>query len=210
MANLIFGKPKTQQEVLRENKRGLTRNQRDLDREIQRLDREEKKLQLEIKSLVKKGQNGAAKTLAKEIVRIRQQKEKIYKMRGQLGAVSTRTTTMAAQQKVAKSMGTATRAMQAANRAAPIEQTQRVMQEFEKQNEIADMKEEMMDDMFDDPELDEEADTEVAAVLDSIGLDLTQKLGGAKVGGQLPAAQQKQDQDIEAMLKNLNVANNPV
>ena len=49
---------------------------------------------------------GPAKTLAKQIVRIRNQREKIYKMKGSLGGVKGQLTTVVAHQTVAKSMQT--------------------------------------------------------------------------------------------------------
>jgi division protein CdvB (Snf7/Vps24/ESCRT-III family) len=55
------------------------------------LDREEKRVAAEMKRLAKLGQNASVKVLAKEIIRIRSQREKIYKMKGQLSAVNTRT-----------------------------------------------------------------------------------------------------------------------
>jgi charged multivesicular body protein 2A len=60
----------------------LRKNTRDLDRDLLTLDREEKRIQAEIKKLAKANQMGAAKTLAKEVIRIRKQREKIISMKG--------------------------------------------------------------------------------------------------------------------------------
>eukprot|EP01114_Cavostelium_apophysatum_P011842 TRINITY_DN26368_c0_g1_i1.p1 TRINITY_DN26368_c0_g1~~TRINITY_DN26368_c0_g1_i1.p1 ORF type:complete len:210 (+),score=36.34 TRINITY_DN26368_c0_g1_i1:62-691(+) len=173
----LFGKKKTTKEVLRDNKRSLQHNQRDLDRELLQLDRDEKKTMLEIKKLAKQGQNSSAKVLAKEIVRIRGQRDKIYMMKGQLSSVSTRTTTMAANQTIASGMNGATKAMAAANAAMPAQKMQQTMMEYEKQNEMANMKEEMMDDMFESTEEEEEeAEDAMNQVLDSIGLEIGEKM----------------------------------
>ena len=84
-------------EVITEQKRGIQRNQRDLDKDLLTLDRNEKQITAEIKKLAKQNQMGSAKILAKELVRIRTQREKIYNMKATLSGVSMRTTTMGAQ-----------------------------------------------------------------------------------------------------------------
>lgn len=57
----IFGKKKPLKEVLRENKRTITRAVRDIDREKTNLEKQEKKLVGEIKKNAKAGQMGAVK-----------------------------------------------------------------------------------------------------------------------------------------------------
>lgn len=61
----IMGKEKPLKEVLRENKRMITRAIRELDREKNQLEREEKRLTIEIKKSAKEGQMGAVKIMAK-------------------------------------------------------------------------------------------------------------------------------------------------
>lgn len=46
--------------------------------------------------------------------------------------------------------------MAAGNQAVPMQQMQQTMMQFQKQNDIADMKEEMMDDMFETTEEEED------------------------------------------------------
>lgn len=57
----IFGKKKPLKEILRENKRTITRAVRDIDREKTNLEKQEKKLIAEIKKNAKAGQMGAVK-----------------------------------------------------------------------------------------------------------------------------------------------------
>jgi len=66
MGNLL-GKEKPLKEVLRENKRMITRAIRELDREKTALEREEKRLTIEIKKAAKEGQMGPVKIMAKVI-----------------------------------------------------------------------------------------------------------------------------------------------
>ena len=67
----ILGKDKPLKEVLRENKRMITRAIRELDREKTGLEREEKKLTMEIKKCAKAGQMGPVKIMAKVSLRNR-------------------------------------------------------------------------------------------------------------------------------------------
>jgi charged multivesicular body protein 2A len=166
---------------------------------------QEKKIQMECKQLAKKGQTGSAKILAKEIIRIRGQKEKLYQARGQLTGVSTRITTMQSTGQVSKAMGSSAKVMGQMNRQNNTAQMSRTMMEFDKQNQMADMKQEMMDDVMEDPDVDEEADAEVDAVLTSIGLDVTDSLGPVATSAlpQQEAESSVSDADIEKFLAGL-------
>lgn len=61
----MFGKEKPLKEVLRENKRMITRAIRELDREKMALEREEKRLTIEIKSAAKQQRMSTVKIMAK-------------------------------------------------------------------------------------------------------------------------------------------------
>jgi charged multivesicular body protein 2A len=64
MGNLL-GKEKPLKEVLRENKRMITRAIRELDREKMQLEKEEKRLTIEIKKAAKEQQMSSVKIMAK-------------------------------------------------------------------------------------------------------------------------------------------------
>lgn len=64
MGNLL-GKEKPLKEVLRENKRMITRAIRELDREKMQLEKEEKRLTMEIKKAAKEQQMSSVKIMAK-------------------------------------------------------------------------------------------------------------------------------------------------
>lgn len=61
----VFGKEKPLKEVMRENKRMITRAVRELDREKMALEREEKRITMEIKKAAKEGQMQSVKIMAK-------------------------------------------------------------------------------------------------------------------------------------------------
>lgn len=77
---------------LRDSKRELGRAQRDILREREELERQEVKLVNDIKKAAKNGQEATAKTLAKQLVRLRAQKDKLTAMHAQVGGVSVRAT----------------------------------------------------------------------------------------------------------------------
>lgn len=96
-----------------------------------------------------------------------------------------------------------TRAMQNMNRQLNLPQIQRILQEFEKQSEIMDMKEEMINDAIDDAMEDEgdeeESDAVVAQVLDELGLQLGDQLANLSLAdGTLQPAASKTPQAIGA------------
>jgi hypothetical protein len=61
----VWGKEKPLKEVLRENKRMITRAVRELDREKNALEREEKRITMEIKKAAKENQMASVKIMAK-------------------------------------------------------------------------------------------------------------------------------------------------
>ena len=115
-------------EQMRQVERGMKRSQREIEREIHKLQMEEKKVLAEIKKLASQGQKvrlhtgagsrqrratnrwlsaacgaqGPAKMMAKNVVRLRKQQEKLYKGRAQLSGVSQMTKSAAAQQTMMK------------------------------------------------------------------------------------------------------------
>eukprot|EP01026_Neomeris_dumetosa_P014602 TRINITY_DN1535_c0_g1_i3.p2 TRINITY_DN1535_c0_g1~~TRINITY_DN1535_c0_g1_i3.p2 ORF type:complete len:237 (+),score=55.84 TRINITY_DN1535_c0_g1_i3:76-786(+) len=180
MATWLFGKKKTPQEMLRENKRMLDKAIRELDRERTGLQNQEKKLIQEIKSTARQGQMGAVKVMAKSLVRNRHAVTKMYGLKSQLQAVSLRMATLKSTHAMAESMRGATKAMKAMNKRLNLPALQQIMRQFELQNEKMEMTSEMMGDAIDDAfeEEDEEDESEdlVNQVLDEIGISTDAQL----------------------------------
>jgi len=197
-------------EVLREHQRNINRAMRDIDRERQGLQNQEKKITVEMKKLAKQGQMGAVKIMAKDLVRTRNNITKFYKMRTELQAVGLRIQTLQSQQTMAEAMKGVTRAMIVMNRQMNLPAMQRIMMEFEKQNEMMDMKEEMvsdtMDDAFEQESEQEESEEVIQQVLDEIGINLSSQLADAPTAATKTAApvkEAKEEDDLEARLANL-------
>ncbi|KIK08126.1 hypothetical protein K443DRAFT_672608 [Laccaria amethystina LaAM-08-1] len=182
----LFGRTITPAERLRQHQRSLTKAQRELDRERAKLEQSEKKLIMDIKKSAKAGQLNACKVMAKDLVRTRRYVQKFYQMRTQLQAVGLRIQTLRSNQQMADAMRGATRAMASMNRGLNLPAIQRIMNEFEKESSMMDMKEEMMsdavDDVMDEEEEEEEGDKILKEVLDEIGVNLSQQLTDAPTG----------------------------
>ncbi|XP_065344551.1 charged multivesicular body protein 2a [Cloeon dipterum] len=216
----LFGRRMTPEEMLRKNQRALNKAMRDLDREKARMEQQEKKIIMDIKKMAKEGQMESVKIMAKDLVRTRRYVKKFMLMKANIQAVSLKVQTLRSQNAMAEAMKGVTKAMQNMNRQLNLPQIQKILQEFEKQSEIMDMKEEMMNDAIDDAMEDEgdeeESDAVVSQVLDELGLQLTDQLSGLpEAGGSLVAPKGKTavpaaagpvsdaDADLQARLDNL-------
>jgi len=228
--DFLFGRRKTPQELLRQNQRALNRAMRDLDRERAQMENQEKRIIADIKKMAKQGQMDAVKIMAKDLVRTRRYEKKFMMMRANIQAVSLKIQTLKSQDAMAQAMKGVTKAMISMNKQLKLPQIQRIMQEFEKQAEIMDMKEEMMSDAIDDAMGDEgdEEETEqiVTQVLDELGIQISEDLGNLPAAGSTlnpakaaAAAKAKKaqvegaeggaldaDADLEARLENLRRA----
>ncbi|CCX31271.1 Snf7-domain-containing protein [Pyronema domesticum] len=210
-----FGKKQTPAERLRKHQRALEKAQRELDRERIKLEGQEKKLIAEIKRSAKNGQMGACKIQAKDLVRTRRYITKFAQMKTQLQAVSLRIQTVRSNEQMMQSMKGATGLLSSMNKSMNLPALQRIAAEFERENDIMDMRQEMMDDAIDDVtglDEDEETDEIVAQVLDEIGVDLNQTLGETPTGIQSSAVAEGRvaealggpaDDDLQSRLDNL-------
>nr|DAD43559.1 TPA_asm: hypothetical protein HUJ06_001789 [Nelumbo nucifera] len=178
--SFLFGKRKTPAELLRENKRMLDKSIREIERERQGLQTQEKKLITEIKKSAKQGQMGAVRIMAKDLIRTRHQIEKFYKLKSQLQGVALRIQTLKSTQAMGEAMKGVTKAMGQMNRQMNLPSLQRIMQEFEMQNEKMEMVTEVMGEAIDDAmegdEEEEETDELVNQVLDEIGIDMNSEV----------------------------------
>merc|ERR1719499_2837030 len=132
--------------------------------------------------MAKQGQMDAVKIMAKDLVRTRRYVKKFMLMRANIQAVSLKIQTLKSQSAMAQAMKGVTKAMGNMNKQMKMPEIQKIMMEFEKQSEIMDMKGEMMEDAIDDvmgdEEDEEESDAIVNQVLDELGLQLNDKIGG--------------------------------
>ncbi|CAJ0565997.1 unnamed protein product, partial [Mesorhabditis spiculigera] len=183
----LFGRRKTPAELLRQNQRALNKAIRELDREKSRMEMQEKKVIAEIKKMAKMNQMDSVKVMAKDLVRTRRYIKKFIVMKANIQAVSLKVQTLKSQDAMAQAMKGVTKAMRSMNKQMNLPQIQQIMMEFEKQSEIMDMKEEIMGDAIDDAlgdaEDDEESEGIVNQILDELGIQMGEELGGLPAPG---------------------------
>eukprot|EP00752_Nemacystus_decipiens_P007995 g7143.t1 len=183
----IFGKKKPLKEVLRENKRTITRAVRDIDREKTNLEKQEKKLIGEIKKNAKAGQMGAVKVLAKDLVRTRNYVTKFIEFRSHLQGVGLKLETVRSHEAMAGAMKDVTKAMVSLNKQVNVPALQKIMLEFARENERSELTGELIGDTLDDALADdgdaEAEDKIVSQVLDEIGVSFDEGVPEAPTAG---------------------------
>jgi len=185
MLEWAFGKRMTPAERLRKNQRMLDKAIRELDQVRVKLEKQEKTLVGQIKQSAQKGQMGAAKIQAKDLVRTRRYIEKFYGMRSQLQKISLRIQTHRTNEQMMTAMKGATTALSSMNRSMNLPALQRIAMEFERENDIMEQRQDIMDDSIDDAMdvgIEEEGDEVVEQVLEEIGVDLNSAFGETPTG----------------------------
>jgi charged multivesicular body protein 2A len=203
----------TPQEKMRKYKRQLDRTCRDLDRERNKLNTQERKIMMEMKKMAKQDQVDAVRIMARDLVRTRKYSQKMYRMRTQIQGVSLRIQTMQSSAQMADAMKGVTKAMKSMNKQMNIPEMQKIMREFEKQNEMMGMKEDMMNDavddvMDDDGMEEEETEQEIQKVMDEAGLDFRTKVGvsDAALPKKNTEEQAETDEQLDARLAALKAS----
>ena len=146
--------------------------------------------------------------MAKNIVQLRNQRDKLYQARANLGAVGMQATTMFSQFAAAHAVGTVTSALSAANSAVDAKEMSKIMNEFSRINERLNVSEEIMDDAlsaaFDNDAIEEEADNVTSQVLAELGIELDQKMIGLNAPSTVPVSiRQLAEEEEDALLKTL-------
>uniref|UniRef100_A0A7S3K1A5 Uncharacterized protein n=1 Tax=Aureoumbra lagunensis TaxID=44058 RepID=A0A7S3K1A5_9STRA len=170
-----WGRQVPLKEVLRKNKREIQKAIRELDKERGNLEKQEQKLIADIRKFAKEGQMGPVKIMAKDLVRTRTYITKFIELRSHLNAVSLKLQTVKSQEAMASAMKSVTTAMIRMNKAVNVPTVQKIMLNFQRENERAELTQEVMGDLLDDA-MEEEGDEEeqekiVGQVLDEIGIN---------------------------------------
>jgi predicted metal-dependent hydrolase len=185
-----------------------------MDREMRELDRQEKQVTVELKQRAKTVSNSkdpALSALAKQLVQVRKQKEKLLATKAHLGAIGMNATSMASQVAAAQAIGSVTGAMAVANNAMDIKATNKIMMEFQRENERLEVKQEMMDealmDVFDNEEVEEEAENLTNQVLAELGVEMDSQMVGLSAPMAKPrgdAISQEEQDVLDSVLPDLS------
>jgi len=220
----FFKKKPTVKEIAKDTKKTVKKEQRDIDREYSTLERQEKQVTVEIKKRAKTpGCSGKTDTilvtLSRQLIQIRQAKERMISSKAQIGAMGLKAQGMASQMAVADSMKSVSAVMGKMNASVNMSQLQQQMRSFEMENEKMNITEEMMgealSDAFDNDEIETEADNVTNQVLAELGLELDGQMSSAPSSA-LPVttpvvnadADADADADFEAMLARNAQLNN--
>jgi len=169
-------------ELMKQSERAIKRAVRDLDRERKNLEKREKTMQADIKKNAQKGQMQAARHIAKDVVRTRNQITKTYRISAQLQSVQNKLTSMKATHATTQGMDKVCKAMIMINKQYDMPALNQMAQDFAIENDRMDMMTDMtngiIDDMLDNDE-DGEGDEDAAAdeILDSVKDALGIKMG---------------------------------
>jgi len=168
---LFGGRKLTLKEQTRKWQRDLRKETRLLDRQIRKSQAHEKKIQREIKKYAKKGERSALTILAKDLVKGRRVRDRLYTAKAQLNSVSMQLQTQMAMSKVAGALEQSTSVMQAMSQIVQLPQVTEACRTMAQEMSRAGIIQEMTDDMFEmmEPDdMEDEVEEEVTKVLQEI------------------------------------------
>lgn len=183
MLKLFFKEPDPK-ELVRKWQATLRAEQRGLERQVREIQMEEKKVQKSIKEAAKRGDMGACKSMAKEILHSRKAVSRLYTNRAQMMGIGTALTEQLAMLKVAGCMQRSSEVMKAVNVAMKAPELQKTMMEMSKEMSKAGLIEEMMSDALDDALGAEDEEEETEAEVDRVIAEVA-----GETLASLPAAQ---------------------
>ena len=203
-------------EQIKEQKRSVERSKRALEREAKKLERDRKKMLAQIKKLAEKGQTTGAKMMAKDIVRAKNQQQKLEQFVGQLNAVSLRIGSCASLNELGEAMTNCANAMTLVSSKLDAKKMAHMAKEMAKQDMMLEMKSDMMSEVLEalDDTNEEESEELYNQVLQEAGVNLAQQLnvdGDKNVQENNVNNNVKIDNnpsvatdDLDALLKDLN------
>jgi len=199
--------PKEQAKQWRADMRGEMRK---VDRQITKIQREEVKVKQSIKAAAKRGDNGSAKLLAKEIVRTRKAVTQLHTSKAHMNSVAMQITNQMSQKALSGQMKKSTEIMASMNKLMKVSEIQDTMQKMSTEMMKAGVIEEMTQDAMealDESDDEEAADEEVDKVLHELA---TVAMGGAAAAGSrtieakaTAVAEKEDDDDMKALQARL-------
>lgn len=167
----LFGKEpqKSPKEMVNEWTHKIRKEGYVLERQIKAIQREEEKSKRHLKEAAKKGEKGACKILATEIVRSRKAVNRLYASKAHMNSVAMNMKNQLATLRIAGALEKSTDVMKSMQALVKVPEIQATMMEMSKEMMKAGIVEEMLEDTMesldDSEDMDEEADEEVDKVL---------------------------------------------
>lgn len=205
------GKKLSAKERTRKWQRELRKQGRALDRDIRKANMQEKKIQREIKKYAKKGETSSIRILAKDLVKGRHFKERLYTAKAQINSVSMQLQSSLAMMKVSGVMEQSAGVMSAMRNLVKLPQVadaaRTLSQEMMRAGIIQEMMDDTMEDVFDDEDMEEDVEEEVSKVVADILGPLPEAAHGEiKMEGKESVEEETNDigeQEMEARLAAL-------
>ena len=199
---------KSVKEQIRDEKRGVERSMRQIEREMKKLEREEKKIMGEMKKMGQKGQDQAAKQMAKEVVRIRGQTTKMNQFCGHLKAVSLKLSSVSTLNEMSDAMANATKAMTLVTNKLDSSKLSNLHKEMAMADGKLEMKQEMLNSVLED--IGEDMDDPIES--EKVYQDILKEVG-IETKNQMPEVnsvkkevnENVEKESIDDMLKSLNM-----
>lgn len=173
---------KSKEELEKEQQRLQKKELRDANRSVERiqadLDRQEAELEKQIKIAAKKNDTDLAKTLAKQLIKVRTERTRAVGAKSKISSIASHASTIQTNAKLAQAMATSASAMAKVNQQLKPEEVMKQMNDFQAETTKMDMKDSMMEDMFDElfEGEDEEADELMNQVLSELSIETSETL----------------------------------
>lgn len=171
LGDLFKSKEELEAEQKKLQKKELREATRQCDRIATDLDRQARELESQIKAAASKNDKALANTLAKQLIRVRNERVKAYGAKSKIGSIATHASTIATNNKLAQVMANSAATMSKVSQQVNPEQLAQTLNQFQAENTKMDMKDDMMTDMFD--ELFEEEDGEADEILNQVLSELS-------------------------------------
>eukprot|EP01100_Stratorugosa_tubuloviscum_P015208 TRINITY_DN858_c0_g1_i1.p1 TRINITY_DN858_c0_g1~~TRINITY_DN858_c0_g1_i1.p1 ORF type:complete len:208 (-),score=115.72 TRINITY_DN858_c0_g1_i1:54-677(-) len=204
---MFSNKPINPKDIAKQATREVRNSERDLDKEIRNLERAETQALKEAEKQTRLSNQAAARAAAREVVRIRSQKEKLIATKTQIRTTTLRATTnLKTTAAITNAIASTTKAMKAINQVTSPQALQQQMMEFEKQSAQLDFADDLLEDLMEDEDSDVEAESDAlySQVLEELNLDLSSKMKPAPRKELQPVSTNDlEDKNLEEMFKRL-------
>jgi len=192
---------------IRQQKRNIQHSVRNIEREKKRTERELDKIKKEIKKMAMAGQTKAAKMMAKDIVRMRNQVDKMNQFCGQLKGVEIRISGLNSLNELSEAMEEAGKSIMAVSGKLDAKKMQTLSKQLCMEDAKLDMKSEMMTEILDSmgESTEEETDELYNQVLQEVGINVSELIpeSSKKKVEKVEEVKVAEEDSLDAMLKQL-------
>ncbi|OZJ03115.1 hypothetical protein BZG36_03372 [Bifiguratus adelaidae] len=192
----FFGK-KTPEELVKKWRQEIRQQERGLEKQIRFIEVEESKVKKTLKQCAARNDAKTCKLLAKELVRSRKHKERLYTSKAQLSSINMQLNHQLATLKIAGTLQKSSEVMKLVNNLVRLPEVSRAMQQLSMELTKAGIMDEMVQDTLeslDDEEVEEEADAEVDKVLYEVTNGMLGEAGAVGAPLEQPEVEEEEEE----------------